>query len=168
MVVVASCEIGSSATDDGSAHEVCAGISNSRIVLWHYLPNKWNGELAAETYRGPIMKVLKAERGEKRKYRVLEDNDPTGYKSNKAIDAKKDLHIEAIHFPTYSPDLNPLDYSLWEAVEATLVDNASVLTVSVDVFREGSSGSARRGSARERARRRGAHAEAHLQGPRDR
>ena len=99
-------------------NKVCAGISNSRIVLWHYLPNKWNGELAAATYEGLIIACLRAERGAKRKYRVLEDNDPTGYKSNKAIDEKKKLHIEAVTFPTYSPDLNPLDYSIWEAVEA--------------------------------------------------
>ncbi len=61
-------------------------------------------------YRGPIKKILKSQRGEKKKYVVLEDNDPVGYKSNKAILAKKEIGIVALQFPRYSPDLNPLDY----------------------------------------------------------
>ena len=54
---------------------------------------------------------------EKAKYVVLEDNDPTGYKSNKALEAKRDLGIQAMQFPRYSPDLNPLDFYLWDAIE---------------------------------------------------
>ena len=47
--------------------------------------------------------------GEKRRYVVLEDNDPVRYKSNKAARAKKDGNLVAMDFPRYSPDLNPLD-----------------------------------------------------------
>ena len=30
--------------------------------------------------------------------------------------AKKECRINAIEFPRYSPDLNPLDYSLWDNI----------------------------------------------------
>ena len=88
----------------GGYASVCAGISNCRIVLWHYLAKTWNGDTAAALYSGPILTALKKHRGLKRKYTVLEDNDPTGYKSNKAIAAKAAASIEAIEFPKYSPD----------------------------------------------------------------
>ena len=52
--------------------------------MWEYLPKTWNGKEAAAFYEGAIAKTLKKARGEKRKYLVLEDNDPTGYKSNVA------------------------------------------------------------------------------------
>lgn len=61
----------------GSAH-VCAGVSNGRVVLWEYFSGPWNGEKAAEMYRGPIIKILKKKRGVKAKYLIAEDNDPTG------------------------------------------------------------------------------------------
>jgi hypothetical protein len=48
---------------------------------------------------------------------VLEDNDPTGYKSKKAMAAKEEMKIEAIDFPKYSPDLNPCDFFLWSEVQ---------------------------------------------------
>ena len=53
----------------------------------------------------------------KRRYITLEDNDPTGYKSKAAQGAKRKLHIKPIEFPPYSPDLNPLDFSLWKDIE---------------------------------------------------
>ena len=31
--------------------------------------------------------------------------------------AKRELRISAITYPRYSPDLNPLDFSLWDAIE---------------------------------------------------
>ena len=83
----------------GGHAKVCAGISNSRIVVWEYLPSRWNGKVAAGLYAGPILKALKKHRGEKRKYLLLEDNDPQGYKSKKAIAAKEDAKIEALEFP---------------------------------------------------------------------
>ena len=108
----------------GRAH-VCAGIIGCRVRVWHYLPQgRWNGEVAAQTYRGPIFAALKRYRGEKGSYRVLEDNDPSGYKSRKATDAKRELGITTIEFPRYSPDLNPMDFFLWAEVDRRMVANA--------------------------------------------
>ena len=67
-------------------------------------------------YKDVVAPALVKHRGVKRSYVTLEDNDPTGYKSNAAKDAKKELKICPIDFPTYSPDLNPLDVSLWKEV----------------------------------------------------
>ena len=74
-------------------------------------------------YSGPIMKALIKHRGEKVSYLLAEDNDPTGYKSRKALTAKRRLIVRTIAWPRYSPDLMPLDFSLWtninERVRAT-------------------------------------------------
>lgn len=108
----------------GQVH-VCAGIIGCRVRLWHYLPKgRWNGEIAEQTYRGPIFRALKRYRGEKATYRVLEDNDPSGYKSRKAIDAKCELGITAMEFPKYSPDLNPMDFFLWDEIDRRMQGNA--------------------------------------------
>ena len=103
---------------------VCAGIINCRVKVWHYLPRgRWNGQTAVDTYKGPIYRALRRNRGEKRTYSVLEDNDPAGYKCRKAVAAKAELGIEAKTFPRYSPDLNPLDYFLWHEVEERMAKN---------------------------------------------
>ena len=102
----------------GAKVEVCAGIIGCKVKLWHYLDGgNWCGEKAANLYRGPIVRALRRNHGQKDTYRILEDNDPTGYKSKKALAAKKDLLIQPIEYPRYSPDLNPLDYFLWSEVE---------------------------------------------------
>ena len=99
----------------GKVHLV-AGISGGRVVLWEYFEGRWNGKKAAEMYKGPIRKILKAKRGDKPSYLICEDNDPTGYKSSAGMKAKKECKIKTIKWPRYSPDLMPLDFSLWENV----------------------------------------------------
>ena len=47
----------------------------------------------------------------------MEDNDPAGYKSSKARKAKKELGYKIVSLPPSSPDLNPLDFFLWNDVE---------------------------------------------------
>ena len=102
----------------GGSLNVCAGIINNRIKLWHYIKAKrWNGAVAAALYRGPIIRALRRYRGRKHSFRILEDNDPTGYKSGKAKTAKRELKILPEAWPRYSPDLNPLDFSIWDEVE---------------------------------------------------
>ena len=104
-------------SNPGSCVNVCAGISNGKIKLWQELPATWNGQAAEDLYRGPLATTLVAQRGRKRRYMILEDNDPTGYKCGKATAAKKELHIEPVRFPKYSPDLNPLDFYVWSEIE---------------------------------------------------
>ena len=120
----------------GAVAKVCAGVSGGRIVMWEYLPRRWTGAEAAKLYRGAITKVLKKVRGVKPKYVVFEDNDPTGYKSTKGKDAKKELGIEAIPMPVFSPDLNPLDFCLWEEVSKRMVASAPKRVESVAEYKK--------------------------------
>ncbi len=49
--------------------------------VWHYLPDRWSGAAASNLYRKVVVKALKKYRPHKTKYVLVEDNDPTGYKS---------------------------------------------------------------------------------------
>ena len=120
----------------GGALSVCAGIINGRVAVWRYIDGRWNSEVAAATYRDVLWPAVKRLRGEKRAYTVLEDNDPTGYKSNKAVATKRELHIHAMEFPRYSPDLNPLDFFLWEDIRRRLEANAPQGKESKDNFKK--------------------------------
>ena len=52
----------------------------------------------------------------KRKWTVLEDNDPTGFKSNKGEEAKDNAGIYVFKIPKRSPDLSVLDYAVWREI----------------------------------------------------
>ena len=111
----------------GAYVNVVGGIVGGRIRLWHYLPKKrrLNAKMAVEVYEGLVKKVLARCCGRRtKKYLILEDNDPAGYKSNAALKRKRELGIEAIEFPPYSPDLNPLDFSLWHEIEERMLQRA--------------------------------------------
>ena len=47
---------------------------------------------------------------------MLEDNDPTGYRSKLGVQAKIDSKIDVFEIPKRSPQLNLCDYWLWKAV----------------------------------------------------
>ena len=122
-------------TNLGGTVNVCAGISNCRVVLWEYY-TKWNGQVAADMYKGPILKSLIKKRGRKAKYLLAEDNDPTGYKSGKAIAEKKRLGIQTLDWPRYSPDLMPLDFSLWADISKRVEAGAPRGKETVDEFKK--------------------------------
>ena len=113
---------------------VLAGISNGRIVLWEYY-NRWSGKTAAEMYEGPLLKTLKKQRGEKPSYLIAEDNDPSGFKSSKGMAAKKRAKIKTIKWPRYSPDLMPLDFSLWDDISNRMQSTAPRGRESKEAFK---------------------------------
>ena len=85
--------------------------------MWHVTKGRWNGEAAAAMYNGPLRRTLEREYPDVRgPWRILEDNDPSGYKSSKGMEAKTAAGIAALNLPKRSPDLNPLDFSFWAAV----------------------------------------------------
>jgi len=100
----------------GGTLSVCAGIHKDRVVLWKYLDPKWNGAAAAKLYENDIQKVLRRLGPFGRKPVIVEDNDPVGYKSSKARIVKKKLGFNIVSLPRYSPDLNPLDFFLWNDI----------------------------------------------------
>jgi len=94
---------------------VIGGIGRGRCFLWHDVPKgRWCGEAAAHMYKVPLLKGLKKLWPRKRTFSVLEDNDPTGFKSGAGMEAKSEANIEVFAIPPRSPDLNPLDYA-WES-----------------------------------------------------
>ena len=104
-----------------SGVSICAGICGDKIVLWEEVKGPWSGQKAADMYKGPISKALQKHRPKKATWKVLEDNDPTGFKSSKGRDAKKECGIKAESLPRYSADLNPLDYCLWADIERRML-----------------------------------------------
>ena len=108
----------------GGSLLVCAGIRKDKVVLWKYLDKKWNGAAAASLYRKDIATVLRRHAPANARPLILEDNDPTGYKSGKALAAKKEMGFKTLNLPRYSPDLNPCDFFLWNDIESRMTKSA--------------------------------------------
>ena len=96
--------------------KVLAGVGQGKVLLWHFIESRWNGGVAAAMYKGPVSKALHKAYPSKRSFRVLEDNDPSGFKSSKGVKAKEEVKIASFDIPKRSPDLNVCDYALWKEV----------------------------------------------------
>ncbi len=59
---------------------VMAAVIDSKIRVWHEMDN-WGGEEATKAYKGPLKTALKKALPRSKTHTVLEDNDPSGYKS---------------------------------------------------------------------------------------
>ena len=119
----------------GPNAKVFAAIVGNRVRVWHYLPAVWSGSAAVNVYKTVLAPALTKFRGAKRQFDILEDNDPTGFKAAVSIAAKKELKIKPIKFPTYSPDLNPCDYALWQEVERRMVAQVVPRKENVEGFK---------------------------------
>lgn len=105
--------------------QVTAAVMKGRIRMFEFVDGNWNGAKAAHMYTGPLARCLRRAFPEqaalkKPKFTVLEDNDPSGYKSGKGKAAKQACGIVSVDLPRRSPDLNPLDYSLWHAINKAM------------------------------------------------
>ena len=67
-------------------------------------------------YTKPVLTALKRTFPMKRSWQVLEDNDPTGFKSGKGNAAKEEVNIKPFLIPKRSPDLSVCDYALWKEI----------------------------------------------------
>jgi hypothetical protein len=86
-------------------------------------------------YKTVIAPALRRWIGNKKKFISLEDNDPTGYRSNLAIAEKAKQGIQPIQFPTYSPDINPCDYALWDEVQRRMDGPKAPKNETADAFK---------------------------------
>lgn len=118
----------------GQVH-ILAGVCGDRVVVWEEIHGRWNARAATAMYEGPILKTLKRRRPGKRAWIVMEDNDPAGFKSTAAQRAKAEHGIRTLDQPAYSPDLNPLDFSLWSAVQQKVLAEAPSGRESVAAFK---------------------------------
>lgn len=97
--------------------QVLAGVGQGRVLVWEYIDGRnWSGTVAAELYKGAVRRALQKAAPTRRSWRVLEDNDPTGFKSAKGEDAKRAAGINVFSIPKRSPQLNVCDYALWAEV----------------------------------------------------
>ena len=76
-------------------------------------------------YSGPLAKALRSAypevpKSRRGKFIVLEDNDPTGYKSGLGKQAKQGAGILTDYLPRRSPDLNVLDYRIWAEINSRM------------------------------------------------
>ncbi|CAK0878955.1 unnamed protein product [Prorocentrum cordatum] len=120
----------------GAKVHVAAAIVNNKVRVWHYLPTLWCADAACDFYAGVLAPALRRCRKGRRAFRILEDNDPRGYKSKKAVDCKRrGLKITPIKFPKYSPDLNPLDYFLWAEVNRRMAEQSAPANESQSAYK---------------------------------
>ena len=96
---------------------IACAVGAGRVLMWHEVSGAWNAAAASKMYAGPLRRSLeRAYPRFKGTWKVMEDNDSAGYKSNAAQEAKKRNNIEPLSLPRRSPDLNPLDYSVWAQI----------------------------------------------------
>lgn len=90
--------------------------------MFEEVKERWNAEQACVMYRKLKAKLNKFSpilaRQKRKSHLVCEDNDPSGFKCNRAKVLKRQIGLSILSLPTFSPDLMPLDYSLWRQIEA--------------------------------------------------
>ena len=82
-----------------------------------------------------MKKVLAKHRAVKKVWTIVEDNDPAGFKSSKARAAKKEVGMKELSLPPYSPDLNPLDFAFWRAVETRARESVGKRALTVKEYK---------------------------------
>ena len=96
---------------------VAAGVGQGKMLLWSVIESTWCGDSAAKLYNGALRTALKTAYPTRKRFNVLEDNDPTGYQSGAAVAVKELQKIDTYPIPKRSPDLNVMDYFVWSEIE---------------------------------------------------
>lgn len=98
---------------------IAGGVGGGKVLLWRVIDKQWCGKEAVDMY-SELRAAMRKQYPRKRSFRVLEDNDPSGYQTKNAIAAKVAKKIETFGIPKRSPDLNVMDYFVWNEVERRL------------------------------------------------
>ena len=80
--------------------QVLAAVVKGKMLVWQYIEGPWNSETAANIYKGPIRNALKKAYPRQKSWRVLEDNDPAGFKSGAGRAARGQLGLPNSTFPS--------------------------------------------------------------------
>lgn len=100
---------------------VLAGVGKGKMLLFEFLDKKrWNSKTAVSMYTGPVVKSLRKAYPRRKRFSVLEDNDPSGFKTKGAERAKKAVGIKPFVIPKRSPQLNVMDYAIWSEINRRL------------------------------------------------
>lgn len=97
--------------------KIAGGVGkNGKVLLWHDYGRRWSGKVAAAMYKGPMLAALKRSFPRRRRFTLLEDNDPTGHQSKAGVAAKRQSGITVFRIPPRSPDLSVMDYAVWKPI----------------------------------------------------
>ena len=96
------------------------GVGGGKVLVWETVDGTWCGARAAKFYADTVLPAVKERYGAKRRYCILEDNDPSGNRSAVAMRAKTSCKLDVLCLPKRSPELNVLDYAVWTEVERRL------------------------------------------------
>ena len=96
---------------------VAGGVGGGKVLVWHKVQGRWNGDSAASFYSNVVAPALKGRYPGKTSFKILEDNDPTGNRSGKGLAAKAASKLSMFEIPKRSPDLNVMDYAVWSEIE---------------------------------------------------
>lgn len=107
----------------GSCNIVCSlAVSWDGIEVLKLHIGKWNSRKAVLLYRTLARKVF----ARKPNYFLVEDNDPAGFSSPAGLQAKRALGIETVKLPPYSPELMPLDFSIFSFISRRIAESNSM------------------------------------------
>ena len=82
---------------------VLAGVGQGKVLLWEYIDGRrWSGSVAAEMYKGPVKQCRERAYPDRSKWTILEDNDPTGFRSKAGMAAKAEAGIKVLQIPKRS------------------------------------------------------------------
>ncbi|CAJ1406203.1 unnamed protein product [Effrenium voratum] len=104
----------------GKSVNVAVALSAQKVLMCHVVEGHWNAAEACRMYARSLGPALRRASPELDRFVVLEDNDPSGYKSRAARDTKVEQRISVLEIPKRSPDVNPLDYGFWAHVNERL------------------------------------------------
>ena len=97
----------------GKKVNVCGGIRGEKIALWHYFP----GAMSATKFcTNAFTKAMKTARTRK----LVMDN-AGAHKAKKTQNFLKQKKIVAVPFPPRSPDLMPMDFTVWEKIQQKMM-----------------------------------------------
>lgn len=103
----------------GSKSSLIVGaVGAGKLLMWHDVPKgQWSGQAAADMYtKGLKPALLRKWPVDQSYHEILEDNDPTGFKSKKGMAAKSDAKLRVFQIPKRSPDLSVMDYAVWPEI----------------------------------------------------
>ena len=104
----------------GGTVAVIGGVCGPhKKMFWHVVPGRWNAARAVSMYE-ELSKFLTDNYPRRKKWVLIEDNDPAGFQSKMAIRRKKELGLTPIGMPKRSPDLQPMDYSIWSEINRAM------------------------------------------------
>ena len=88
-------------------------------VFIYEIKDTWSAAEAVKMYR-ELGTFLKKYYPKRRRWTLIEDNDPGGLATKAANKVKKQLSMDPIGLPKRSPDLSPMDYAVWDHVVAKM------------------------------------------------